>query len=182
MADTKSPLAQRVDTILRTGVFPTRRAIAAAIGMTESGFSRAVSDVDKGTLTVEQCLRLSAVLGETVGSILREAGRESLADFLEQRFQRADVVTRREMELVQVWRTSTPSVKHAIEGLMLALVPAPSARSGSRPRTRAMRRLVKRIHADNRAIAAADARLEEAKKTMSPRRAGSRPTRGRTRK
>ena len=178
MPNAKAAIAARVDRAVRDKIFPTKGAIARAIGMSDSGFSRAVQDKDdKATLTVEQAIRLAAVLGADVGAILRDVGRAKLADFLDQQFRRpAGQLNAQEVEFVNTWREATPGAKHAVNVLLRVLKDAQSASSGSPSRGPGIQRLRKRLKADDAALAAASRRLEEMKTT--PSRAGSTPRRG----
>jgi hypothetical protein len=161
----KNKLAQFVDGLVPRQ-FPTKGALAEAIGMTDSGFSRAVQD--DGTLTVEQCLRLAMVLREDFPAILRTAGREALAGLVTQSFRRSEEqLSRRETELVRLWRSATVVEQQAVFSVLAVVVDtrARTARSGL---PRRVAKLERRNRADEKAVAAVAARV--AKTTAERRR------------
>lgn len=66
--------------------YKTGAALAKNIGMTESGFSRAVR---AGTFDVENCLKLADETGESAASVLRMAGKEHIHDLIERLYGKA---------------------------------------------------------------------------------------------
>jgi transcriptional regulator with XRE-family HTH domain len=60
----------------------TARALAEAIDMSESAFSRGVRL--EGTLSIENCLRLAKWAGEDPSYVLRLAGKETIAILIEE--------------------------------------------------------------------------------------------------
>lgn len=66
--------------------YGTTRALAQAVGMTESGFSRAVK---AGTFEVENCLRLAHETGESADVVLTLAGKASVHDLIEKLYGKA---------------------------------------------------------------------------------------------
>ena len=75
--------------------------IASAIGMSLSAFTRGVKN---GTLSVENCLRLADLTGNSAGMILRLAGKEDMAavcDRLNDRLARGRALSRAVQEVAQ---------------------------------------------------------------------------------
>lgn len=65
---------------LVSGRYKTVSALAKSIGMTESGFSRAMK---AGTFEIENCLRLADETGESPTTVLRMAGKTLINDLIE---------------------------------------------------------------------------------------------------
>src|SRR5262245_7962461 len=103
---TSSPnpkLERFIDELLDDRIFPTRGKIAEAVGMTDSGFSRAIRD--EGTLSVESCFLLARAVKERPATILRVAGKDDLAEVVAALCQaKTFALTRREIEHVEQWR------------------------------------------------------------------------------
>lgn len=152
MAKTKNPLARHVDEILNSGIFKTRRAIASALGMKESTFSKSVQE--DGTLTVEQCIRFAGVTGGSLVGILQLIGRRDLARLANELIGPSQDLrlTRWERELIDEWRGSTETDRHALFAIARQLRRARGAFTGS-PHGGAMKSLVRRLKADERAVA-----------------------------
>jgi hypothetical protein len=128
----KTGLAKLIDRLIRDKSFANKRAIADAIGMTDSSLSMAQTN---GKLTVEQCLRLAAVLGTDLAPILRQCGREEAADLTRQVFTRKSTkqLSAQEDELVNQWRRINAAEQAIIRDLAM-LVSARAARTAlSRP-------------------------------------------------
>lgn len=66
--------------------YRTVATLARAIGMTESGFSRAVK---AGTFEVENCLRLADETGESAATVLQMAGKPQVNALIEKLYGRA---------------------------------------------------------------------------------------------
>lgn len=66
--------------------YGTTRALAQSVGMTESGFSRAVK---AGTFEVENCLRLAHETGESADTVLTLAGKASVHELIEKLYGKA---------------------------------------------------------------------------------------------
>jgi hypothetical protein len=93
--------------------YGTAGTLAKEIGMTDSGFSRAVR---KGTLSVEMVLRLAREVGEPPNAVLRRAGKHTMADLLDELFGEPTArPTQEELKLLKVYR----AVPVKIRGLML---------------------------------------------------------------
>lgn len=66
---------------LVTKRYKTVSALAKAVGMTDSGFSRAMR---AGTFEVENCLRLAHETGESAEVVMKLAGKDSVHALIEQ--------------------------------------------------------------------------------------------------
>lgn len=66
--------------------YKTVAALAKAIGMTESGFSRAMK---AGTFEVDNCLRLADETGASAASVLRMANKAQVNDLIERLYGKA---------------------------------------------------------------------------------------------
>lgn len=78
-------MSQWIDRLVKER-YKTYGALAKAIGMTESGFSRAAK---AGTFEVENCLRLADVTGESAAAVLRMAGKEQIHELIERLYGKA---------------------------------------------------------------------------------------------
>ncbi len=78
-------LREWVETLVRDR-YKTVRSLAEAIGMTESGFSRAVK---AGTFDVENCLKLANETGESAATVLQIAGKEQIHELIEKLYGKA---------------------------------------------------------------------------------------------
>ena len=155
----KTTLAKEIDKLVRTGAFRSRREIATAINMNDSGFSRAQDD---GTLTVEQCLRLAALLKRDPGGIFRLVKRDDLADIASVAFRVSEEKpSALEEELLKKWRQITEAEQSSIETLLDGLIAARPARGTTR--TARMKRLAARLNRHDAAIKAENARLRRAR-------------------
>lgn len=114
-----NPLAVFIDSKIPRP-YKSRRALAQAIGMSDSGFSRAVKD-PKGNLTTDQCLRLARELRVEFSTLLRLSGRHELADVAEDAHTRTVVpgehLSYEEREVVQTWRNASALIQDMIRGL-----------------------------------------------------------------
>lgn len=96
--------------------YGTVAALAKAVGMTESGFSRAVK---AGTLDVENCLRLALETGETPGEVFRRAGKPRIHQLILQLYGPAATSDQINAEkLYAVFSKCDPRLQTLIEGLM----------------------------------------------------------------
>jgi plasmid maintenance system antidote protein VapI len=133
MNDTREnpALEDFIDELLQDKVFRTRGELAAAIKMTDSGFSRAVRN--EGTLSVETCLLLAHAVKESPARILKLAGREALAVALSELTDpRSYQITRRERELLNQWRRIAVSERLAFESLIASYAKRQGVRSGAK--------------------------------------------------
>lgn len=121
-----------VDQLIEDGVFKTRGEVAAACGMGDAALSRALSDGYKGTLTVEQCLRLALELGEHPAAVLRIAGRKDVAQLVDDLWPRRtprNGLTRREREHLALWRQATVRTRHSLDAILVQLHAKGTART-----------------------------------------------------
>jgi hypothetical protein len=63
--------------------FPSRQALARAIGINASRLSRALNGSDKFPFNATNCLRLAKLSGEPASAVLRAAGKGEIADLIE---------------------------------------------------------------------------------------------------
>jgi hypothetical protein len=92
--------------------YGTAGNLAKEIGMTDSGFSRAVR---KGTLSVEMVLRLAREVGEPPNAVLRRAGKHTMADLLDELFGEPAVrPSPDETKLLRVYRAVPAKAKAAM--------------------------------------------------------------------
>lgn len=97
--------------------YGTHSALAAAIGMSLSAFSRAVRE--EGTLSVENCEKLAVEVGDNPAHILRLARRPEHAEVAENLYGRSDeTLTRREMEHMALWRRNDSIAHDAVDALL----------------------------------------------------------------
>jgi len=128
-------LERYVDEWIEDGVFKTRGEAAAACGMKDAAFSRALNHEGGRTLSVEQCLRLALRLTEHPAAVLRIAGRQDVARVVDDLWRRhtgsRDALTRREREHLALWRSANVSMRHAVDAILAQFVAevAASARS-----------------------------------------------------
>jgi len=81
--------------------FGTNAQIAAAVGMTESGFSRGAKS---GTFDVENCLQIARVSEAHPSHVLRISGKGKLADLIEELYgPGTDALTTSQREVVELW-------------------------------------------------------------------------------
>lgn len=149
-------LERYLDGLIETGVFRTRGEIAAECGTTDDLLSHVLNTPNR-RLSVEQCLRLARKVEAYPAVILRVAGRDDVANVLDDLWPRKrDLVhlTRKERELVTQWRELQWRERHHLEGLMgIFAERRASARSaGPEARARAGRRVStpKRMQAGSR--------------------------------
>jgi hypothetical protein len=81
--------------------FRTSSALADAIGMSLSAFSRGIRE--EGTISTENCLELAKVLSERPAKILRLARRKRVAELLEQ-LHPTLTLSPDEEHVVELWR------------------------------------------------------------------------------
>lgn len=95
--------------------YGTAGRLATLIGMTDSGFSRGLS---RGTLAVEQLLRLALETGESVDRVLRLAGKVAVADTLRELYgAEAARLTSKEQRLVTAYRALPAKAQHHLLGM-----------------------------------------------------------------
>lgn len=76
--------------------------LAEAVGLHQSSFSRGAA---KGTLSVESLLKLAQVTGEPPGDVLRLAGKDDVADLLDDLYGTTGAtVSRTERRVIQAYR------------------------------------------------------------------------------
>lgn len=90
--------------------FRTAGALAAAIGMTDSGFSRGVA---RGSLSVANLLALARVTHHSGPEVLRAAGKDDVADLLEALYPKTGSpgLTADEQGLVETYRRCPAQVR-----------------------------------------------------------------------
>jgi hypothetical protein len=103
--------------------FPTRGAIAKLIGMTDSGFSRAVKKAPNGGLTLLQYHKLAGALHVETAALLRLVGEFDLAEVLDAAHTRPrDGETLRlspfEKELILRCRNSSALIQDMVFGIL----------------------------------------------------------------
>jgi transcriptional regulator with XRE-family HTH domain len=69
--------------------FPSKKALAKAIGISQPRLSHALSGEGPYTFNVENCLRLAKVTNRSPLEVLRAAGKAEIADLLEFLFPKA---------------------------------------------------------------------------------------------
>jgi hypothetical protein len=121
----------------------SKQKLAAAIGISPSGFSRLATTRP----SLEVCLRLASVTGENPSRVLRAAGYGDVADLLEELYGHAAArrITRggsrhtpREEQILNALRRSPKPTRRALELLIEAAAPdAPVAKVAPRPIHRA---------------------------------------------
>lgn len=111
-------LVRYVDGLLEAELFKNRGEVANAIGMTDSGFSRAVND--EGKLSIGGCLKLAVKLGDDPRRILRVAGRSDIARILDRIYHEGKSLrlTGREREMILSWRKMDVSPQAAVESII----------------------------------------------------------------
>jgi hypothetical protein len=103
--------------------YGTAQAVADAIGMSLSAFSRGVRK--EGTLSVENCLRLAAHAGEPPSRVLRLAGKEPIAELIEQLYgSERDPISGIERDVLQLWRSLHLDAQAPLSTLLHALAGA----------------------------------------------------------
>jgi hypothetical protein len=81
--------------------FRTKRALASAIGLTESPFGRGV---EAGSLGVDSLLRLAMASEAHPSFVLRLAGKKELADLIERLYGPGkDALTESQRTLLELW-------------------------------------------------------------------------------
>lgn len=109
----------------------TAGAVAQAIGMSLSAFSRGVRN--EGTLSVENCLRLAEWSGESPGRVLHLANKGDVAVLIERLYgAERTPVSGPERELSALWRELEPDAQSALFTLLRALVTAARAKLPNR--------------------------------------------------
>jgi hypothetical protein len=98
------------------------RVIAEGIGMSESGFTRGVK---RGTLSIENLLDLARVNDTHPSRVLRMAGKDRVADLLEQLYGPGiDALTASERDVIGAWnRLPTDALRRSFLLLMKAALP-----------------------------------------------------------
>lgn len=86
--------------------FPSRKALAQALGITPSRMSRAMSqDRADFPLNVENCLKLAKIADRPAREVLVAAGKEDVADLLDFLYPRAGkrAITGDQRDLLDEW-------------------------------------------------------------------------------
>ena len=95
-----SEFREWVETLVREK-FRTKRALATAVGLTESPFGRGV---EAGSLGVESLLRLAMASETHPSMVLRLAGKGDLADLIERLYGPGrDALTESQRTLLELW-------------------------------------------------------------------------------
>lgn len=82
--------------------FPSKQAFAKALGITPSRFSRLLQG--QFSLEVVNCLRLAKIAGERPSTVLRAAGKNDVADLIEELYgAEGNPLTPAQRELIEVW-------------------------------------------------------------------------------
>lgn len=122
MADVNPALCRFIDALIDTK-YHTASALASAIGMSVSAFSRAIRE--EGSLSTENCLRLAEATGQSPSKILRLAHREHMtakhiADVVDHLLSGRDPMRLSDQELgvIALWRNLEPAKQHALLALM----------------------------------------------------------------
>lgn len=102
-------LSEFVDHLIKTR-YRTAHALASAIAMTESAFSRAVRT--EGTLADGNCIKLARLTGELPSTVLQKAGRPQDVIDAAVRLE-GKTLSGREKELLKLWRGADPKVQAA---------------------------------------------------------------------
>lgn len=104
--------------------FPSRRALAEALGISAPRLSHALSGNGGYTLNVENCLRLAMVANRPAAEVLRAAGKKEIADLLDHLYPRAGrpAVTGAERQLLDHWAALTDEEREAFALLMSSRV------------------------------------------------------------
>jgi hypothetical protein len=112
--------------------YGTAQAVADAIGMSLSAFSRGVRK--EGTLSVENCLRLAAHAGEPPSRVLRLADKVPIAELIEQLYgPEREPLSGMERDLLQLWRSLNLDAQLPLSTILRALA---GGRGHSQPRQR----------------------------------------------
>jgi hypothetical protein len=106
------------------GRFGTAQALADAIGMSLSAFSRGVRNA--GTLGVENCLRLADVTGEHPSRVLRLAGKDEVATLIERLYSsgisaQGQRLSAPERELIGLWTALNRETQEPLIVILRAL-------------------------------------------------------------
>lgn len=105
------------------GRYGTAQALADAIGMSLSAFSRGVRNA--GTLGVESLLRLAVETGEPPGKVLRIAGKGDVAELIERLYGTAHAslggVSGQERELIGLWKDLSRGTQDSMLTILTAL-------------------------------------------------------------
>ena len=81
--------------------FRTKRALASAVGLTESPFGRGV---EAGSLGVDSLLRLAMAAEAHPSDVLRMAGKGEIADLIERLYGPGrDALTEPQRQLLELW-------------------------------------------------------------------------------
>jgi transcriptional regulator with XRE-family HTH domain len=85
--------------------FPSKKALADAIGMSQPRLSHALSGEGAYTFSVENCLRLAKVSNRSPIEVLRAAGKDDVAELLAFLFPKAGrpTVTGEQRQLLDDW-------------------------------------------------------------------------------
>lgn len=114
----------------RRASYGTLQALAVTMDISFSGFLRGVK---KGTLSVENLLKLAEVLGEEPASVFRAADQTDLADQFDRLYGKTvNPMTEQERELIDTWRGLSPSARQLLREMVFHLA------QRSRERTQAI--------------------------------------------
>jgi transcriptional regulator with XRE-family HTH domain len=96
---------------LITSRYQTQSALAEAIGMSDSAFSRSIHE--EGTLSVANCFRLAGAAGDHPATILRTAGKPDIADIVERGLGET-ALSSFELEVVDLLRQISPANRRLV--------------------------------------------------------------------
>jgi len=105
--------------------YGTAQAVADAIGMSLSAFSRGVRN--EGTLSVENLLKLAEHAGEAPSTLLRLGDKGRVADLIERLYGPANphALTTDQRELLGLWQTLGEEAERSLRTLLRALADQP---------------------------------------------------------
>lgn len=104
--------------------FPSRKALAEALGISQPRLSHALGGAGGYTLNVENCLRLAKVANRPAGEVLRAAGKSEIADLLDFLYPRAGrpTMSGADRKHLDQWAALTDEEREAFTLLMSSRV------------------------------------------------------------
>lgn len=120
--------------------FPTRQALAKALGINASRLSRALNGTDRLPFNIANCLKLAQLSGEPASDVLRAAGKADIANLIESLYGEERRVTDPALQdLLKHWPTFSAEEKafmrHNIAMLLRARRPHSEADDARRKET-----------------------------------------------
>lgn len=111
--------------------FGTQTALANAIGLQLTSFSRGAED---GTFSVVNLLKLARATDTPASEVLRLAGKGEVAELIESLYgDGVSALTSSEQQLVARWRNISPSARKALDHILEDLQLTPAATVASEP-------------------------------------------------